>query len=89
MQAFGFFTLGILLIMLVGIEAVSSDPCSQFSDPARQSLCTSDNFPAMSAEEMDWPRGSDLQVDRGDRPKLNVQADFFGGRWISLALRFR
>lgn len=53
MQAFGFFTLGILLIMLVGIEAVSSDPCSQFSDPARQSLCTSDNFPAMSAEEMD------------------------------------
>ncbi len=47
MQAFGFFTLGILLVMLLGIEAVSSDPCSQFSDPARQSLCTSDNFPAL------------------------------------------
>jgi hypothetical protein len=47
MQAFGFLTLGIIMLALVEIEAVSSNPCSQFSEPARQSLCSSDNLPAM------------------------------------------
>ncbi len=45
MQAFGYLTLGIILFVLLELEISSSNPCSQFSDPNRQSLCSSDNFP--------------------------------------------
>jgi hypothetical protein len=45
MQAFGFLTLGILMVIFLEIEIASSNPCSQFSDPNRQSLCSSDNYP--------------------------------------------
>jgi hypothetical protein len=38
MQAFGFLTLVILMFMMLEIEIVSSNPCSQFSDPNQQSL---------------------------------------------------
>jgi hypothetical protein len=46
MQAFGYLTLGILMFMLLELEIDSSNPCSQFSDPSRQALCSSDNFPS-------------------------------------------
>lgn len=46
MQAIGYLTLGILLFVLVGQEIGSSNPCSQFSDSNRQSLCSSDNYPS-------------------------------------------
>ncbi len=45
MQAFGFLTLGILMLVFVELEIVSSNPCSQFSEPDRQSLCSSENSP--------------------------------------------
>jgi hypothetical protein len=47
MQAFGYLTLGIIMFVLLEIEIVSSNPCSQFSEPNRQSLCSSDNLPSM------------------------------------------
>jgi len=46
MQIFGYLTLGILVFVLLGQEIGSSNPCSQFSDPDRQSLCSSDNYPS-------------------------------------------
>ena len=49
MQAFGFLTLGIIMLALLEIEIVSSNPCSQFSDPNRQSFCSSDNFPSLES----------------------------------------
>ncbi|ESS72703.1 hypothetical protein MGMO_50c00190 [Methyloglobulus morosus KoM1] len=51
MQAFGFLTLIILMFMSLEIELVSSNPCSQFSDPNRQSLCTSDNYPSADSTD--------------------------------------
>jgi len=51
MQAFGFLTLGILMLVFLEIESVSSNPCSQFSDPSRQSLCSSDNYPSVEASD--------------------------------------
>jgi hypothetical protein len=51
MQAFGFLTLGILMFVFLEIEIVSSNPCSQFSDPSRQSLCSSDNFTFVEPNE--------------------------------------
>jgi len=46
MQAFGFLTLGILMFALLELEIVSSNPCSQFSEPSQHSLCSSDNYPS-------------------------------------------
>jgi hypothetical protein len=46
MQVFGFLTLTILMFMLLEIEIVSTNPCSQFSDPNRQALCSTDNYPS-------------------------------------------
>jgi hypothetical protein len=51
MQAIGIFTLGLLMLVFLGIETVSSNPCSQFSDPSRYSLCSSDNYPAELTDE--------------------------------------
>ncbi len=51
MQALGYLTLGILMFVFVELEVVSSNPCSQFSDPTRQSLCTSDNLPSYVKDE--------------------------------------
>ena len=53
MQIFGYLTLGTLLFVLIGQEISSSDPCSQFSDPSRQSLCSSDNYPSDLVESND------------------------------------
>jgi hypothetical protein len=53
MQAFGFLTLAILMFMLLEIEIVSSNPCSQFSDPNRQSLCSTDNYPSSATNGED------------------------------------
>ena len=44
MQAFGYLTLGLLLFVLIQQEIGSLNPCSQFSDPNRQALCSSDNL---------------------------------------------
>ena len=44
MQAFGYLTLGLLLFVLIQQEIGSLNPCSQFSDPHRQALCSSDNL---------------------------------------------
>jgi hypothetical protein len=46
MQVFGYLTLGFLLFVLLDQKIGSSNPCSQFSDPNRQSLCSSDNYPS-------------------------------------------
>jgi hypothetical protein len=46
MQAIGYLTLGILRVVLLGQEIGASNPCSQFSDPNRQALCSSDNYPS-------------------------------------------
>ena len=51
MQTFGFVALGILMLVFAEIEIASSNPCSQFSEPSRQSLCTSDNFPEMLSND--------------------------------------
>jgi len=52
MQALGYLTLGILLLMMIEQGVGLSNPCSQFSDPDRQSLCSSDDYPAdESADE--------------------------------------
>lgn len=46
MQAFGYITLGITLFVLLEQKIDSANPCSQFSDLNRHSLCSSDNYPA-------------------------------------------
>jgi hypothetical protein len=51
MQAFGFLSLVILVMVLVEIEVASSNPCSQFSDPNRQAFCSSDDLPLIEAAE--------------------------------------
>lgn len=53
MKAFGLLTLVVLMFMYLEIEIVSSDPCSQFSEPNRQVMCSSDNFPEFVANEED------------------------------------
>ncbi|NOT12922.1 MAG: hypothetical protein HOP23_13995 [Methylococcaceae bacterium] len=53
MQAFGYLTLGVLLFVLIGQEIGSSNPCSQFSDPSRQALCTTDNHPLVEPADDD------------------------------------
>jgi hypothetical protein len=53
MQAFGFLTLVILMFVLLEIEIVSNNPCSQFSDPNRHSLCSTDNFPFSATNDED------------------------------------
>lgn len=45
MQAIGFFTLAAMVFLLVEIEVASSNPCSQFSEPSRQIMCSSDDLP--------------------------------------------
>lgn len=54
MHTFGFVTLGILMFVLLEIEIASSNPCSQFSDPNRQSFCSSDNFPSDDLADDEW-----------------------------------
>jgi hypothetical protein len=51
MQAIGVFTLTMMVLMLLEIEVVSSNPCSQFSESGRQSLCTSDSLPGFEVNE--------------------------------------
>jgi len=51
MRTFGFLSLVLLMVMFFGIEIVSSNPCSQFSDPNRQAFCTSDSLPGFVANE--------------------------------------
>ena len=46
MQAIGYVTLGLLIVVLLVQEVGLSNPCSQFSDPDRQSLCSSDTYPS-------------------------------------------
>lgn len=53
MQVFGFLTVGILMFIALEIEIASSNPCSQFSDPNRQSLCSSDNLPPIHVADKD------------------------------------
>ncbi len=51
MQTFGFLSLVILMFMFFGIEIVSSNPCSQFSEPNLQALCSSDSLPGFVRNE--------------------------------------
>jgi CO dehydrogenase/acetyl-CoA synthase beta subunit len=51
MQAFSYLTLGILIFVLLGQKFDPTNPCSQFSDPDRQSLCSSDNYPTELIED--------------------------------------
>lgn len=53
MKALGLLTLAVLMLMFLEIEIVSSDPCSQFSEPDRQAMCSSDNFPEFIASAED------------------------------------
>jgi hypothetical protein len=51
MQAFGYLTLGTLLFVLIEQEISASNPCSQFSDPNRQVLCSTDNHPLVESTD--------------------------------------
>lgn len=51
MQTFGFLSLVVLVVMFFGIEIVSSNPCSQFSDPNQQAFCSSDSLPGFTENE--------------------------------------
>jgi|GEM_PF-5615756 len=51
MQVFGYLTLGLIAFILIEQEINASNPCSQFSAPSLQSLCTTDNYPTDDAYE--------------------------------------
>jgi hypothetical protein len=46
MQAFGYITLSILVFVFTIQKIDSANPCSQFSDLHKQSLCSSDDSPS-------------------------------------------
>jgi hypothetical protein len=51
MQVFGYLTLGLIAFILIEQEINASNPCSQFSSPSLQSMCTTDNYPMKESYE--------------------------------------
>jgi hypothetical protein len=47
-NAFGIFVLGLMLVGWLFMEIDSGNPCSQFSDPSRHVMCTSDMRPDLT-----------------------------------------
>lgn len=50
MKTLGFLTLSVVLFVLIKQEMGLYSPCSQFSDPSRHSLCSTENHPSIDIE---------------------------------------